>query len=651
MMHKIFIGNTPVDQAIEQFMRQVTIPIQSEWVTLSDSVFRKTFVAVHALKSSPDAHVAAMDGIAVISERTNGASEKTPKQLIENEDFVYVNTGNLMPEGYDSVIMIEEIVPVASNRIEIMMPSYPWQHVRQIGEDIIQGEMILPSNHVIRPLDLGAMLSGGIDTVCVYKKRSIGILPTGNEIVQSLSELKRGKIIDSSSKVFEGYAKEYGALSTIYPPAVDDFVVLQNAIKKGIEENDILITIAGSSAGAKDFTVDVIESLGRVIVHGVAMKPGKPTILGLIDGKPVIGLPGYPVSSYFTFDVFVKPLLTTLNPNYTGNHIDRRKQAVTDSQDPENSAETNNHLEVTLTQRLVSSLKHEEYVRMLLGHVDGKYIATPLNRGAGSTMSLVRADAILKIPQEVEGIESGSPINVTLIKNRNEIDKRLVVIGSHDLILDFIADKLPLSSGHVGSMGGILAIKRNEAHIAPVHLIDEKLGTYNLHLLKQYFSGDAVCLIEGVRREQGIFVKPNNPKNIQSLKDLQRDDVAFVNRQRGSGTRQLLDFELAKMDISPETIYGYKREVNTHMAVAVSVLSEGADAGLGIRSAAEAFELDFIPIGYENYDFLVREKVLKDPRVKSFIELLKSDWFREALNTVGGYALESPGLLHKVGEI
>lgn len=644
-MQKIFIGNMPVDQAKEQFMRQVEIPIQSEWVTLTDSVFRKTFVAVHALKSSPDAHVAAMDGIAVISDRTNGASEKTPKRLIENEDFVYVNTGNLMPEGYDSVIMIEEIVPVASNSIEIMMPSYPWQHVRQIGEDIIQGEMILPSNHVIRPLDLGAMLSGGIDTVCVYKKRSIGILPTGNEIVQSLSELKRGKIIDSSSKVFEGYAKEYGALSTIYPPAIDDFVVLQNAIKKGIEENDILITIAGSSAGAKDFTVDVIESLGRVIVHGVAMKPGKPTILGLIDGKPVIGLPGYPVSSYFTFDVFVKPLLTTLNPTYTEAGIQ------TDTVNLINGDSSDKNLEVTLTQRLVSSLKHEEYVRMLLGLVDGNYIAAPLNRGAGSTMSLVRADAILKIPQEVEGIEAGSTINVSLIKKRNDIDKRLVVIGSHDLILDFIADKLPLSSGHVGSMGGILAIKRNEAHIAPVHLIDEKVGTYNLHLLKQYFNGEAVCLIEGVRREQGIFVKPDNPKNIQSLKDLQRDDVAFVNRQRGSGTRQLLDYELAKLAISPEAIYGYTREVNTHMAVAVSVLSEGADAGLGIRSAAEAFELDFIPIGYENYDFLVREKVLEDPRVKAFIELLKSDWFREALNTVGGYVLESPGLLHKVGEI
>ena len=636
-MQKIFIGNMPVNQAIEHFMSQVNIPIQSEWAILSDAVFRKTFVAIHAQKSSPDAHVAAMDGIAVISERTKGASEKTPKKLIENEDFVYVNTGNLMPEGYDSVIMIEEILPIETGLIEIMIPSFPWQHVRQIGEDIIQGEMILPSNHVIRPLDLGALLSGGIETVCVYKKRSIGILPTGNEIVQSLSELKIGKIIDSSSKVFEGYANEYGAISKVYPPAMDNFNVLQNAIKKGIEDNDILITIAGSSAGAKDFTVDVIESLGRVIVHGIAMKPGKPTILGLIDGKPVIGLPGYPVSSYFTFDVFVKPLLTTLNPGYAIN-----SSCGNEGEKP---------LEVTLTQRLVSSLKHEEYVRILLGLVDDKYIATPLNRGAGSTMSLVRADAILKIPQEVEGFEAGSRVKVAQIKSLNEINKRLVVIGSHDLILDFLADKMPLSSGHVGSMGGVLAIKRNEAHIAPVHLIDEKLGTYNLYLLKQYFKDEAVCLIKGVRREQGILVKTNNPKRIQSLMDLARDDVAFVNRQRGSGTRQLLDFELKKQGISPESIYGYTREVNTHMAVAVSVHSEGADAGLGIRSAAQAFDLDFVPIGYENYDFLVREKFLEDPRVKAFIELLKSDWFRDMLETVGGYVIESPGTLYKVGEI
>lgn len=636
-MKNVFIGNMPVNQAIEYFENQVNLPATSESVPLSEAVFRKTFTAIHALKSSPDAHAAAMDGIAVISENTKGASEKTPKRLLEGIDYRTVNTGNLMPEGYDSVIMVEELIPIEPGVVEIMIPSYPWQHVRQIGEDIIEGEMILPSNHVIRPLDLGALLSGGVDTVSVYKRLSLGILPTGNEIVQSLSELERGKIVDSSSKVFEGYAKAFGAVSNIYAPVKDDFEALKTAIKRGIDENDILVTIAGSSAGTKDFSVEVIESLGSVLVHGIAMKPGKPTILGIIEGKPIIGLPGYPVSSFFTFDIFVKPLLTTLNHGYSEK-----------SETSGTGESFRNTLDVVMTQRMVSSLKHEEYIRLLLGYVDEKYIATPLNRGAGSTMSLVRADAFLRIPQEIEGIEAGTKVQVELIKPIEEIAKRLVIIGSHDLILDYLADKMPLSSGHVGSMGGVLAIKRNEAHIAPVHLIDEKKGTYNTQLIEQYFKDEAVCIIKGVRREQGIIVKPNNPKGIYTLKDLIREDIAFVNRQRGSGTRQLLDFELKKQQIDPTAIYGYTREVNTHLAVAVSVHSEGADAGIGIRSAAQSFGLDFIPIGYESYDFLVREKYLEDSRVKTFIELLKSDWFRETLETIGGYALEQPGTLVKV---
>lgn len=637
-MKNVFIGNMPVKQAIEYFVSQVNIPSAPEWVAISDAVFRKTYEAVHALKSSPDAHVAAMDGIAVISEQTKGASEKTPKRLYEGQDYVPVNTGNLMPKGYDSVIMIEEVLPVETGVVEIMIPSYPWQHVRQVGEDIVQGEMILPSNHEIRPLDLGALLSGGVDRVCVYKKLSLGVLPTGNEIVQSLSELSHGKIIDSSSRVFEGYAKAYGATSNVYAPCKDDFDKLKESVKLGIQENDILVTIAGSSAGTKDYTVDVFESLGSVLVHGVAMKPGKPTILAVIDGKPVIGLPGYPVSSYFTFDVFVKPLLTDLNPAYTTFSDNATSVAL----------ESASHVDVKLTQRIVSSLKHEEYVRMLLGFMDDNIIATPLNRGAGSTMSLVRADAVLKIPQAIEGYEAGTLVQVELMKSIKEIVKRLVVIGSHDLILDYLADKMPLSSGHVGSMGGVLAIKRNEAHIAPVHLIDEKLGTYNVHLMNQYFKGESVTLIKGVKREQGILVEKGNPKGIHSLTDLSREDISFVNRQRGSGTRQLLDFELKKLCIASDSIYGYTREVNTHMAVAVSVKSDGADAGLGIRAAAQAFDLDFIPIGFEEYDFLVRDCYLEDTRVKAFIELLKSDWFKETLEGIGGYALDNPGTLNKV---
>ncbi|HAS73096.1 MAG TPA: molybdopterin biosynthesis protein [Clostridiales bacterium UBA8960] len=628
-MNNVFIGNLPVEKAIALFHSQVELNFRREMVKLKEASGRKTAEAVIAKKSSPDFHSAAMDGIAVNSEITQTASERTPKRLFDSTDFQYINTGNPLPKGTDSVIMIEEVIPIENGVIEIMVPSYPWQHIRQIGEDIIKGEMVLPSNHVIRPLDLGALMSAGIEEVCVYSKPRLGILPTGSEIVQRLSELAHGKILDSSSGVFEAYAHQYGAAATIYAPVSDDYELLKAAVEKAVEENDIVMTIAGSSAGSKDFTVDVLSELGRIIVHGVAMKPGKPTILGEINGKPFIGLPGYPVSSFFTFDVFVRPLLTDLNPSYSSDNHERCK------------------MEVSLTQRIVSNLKHEEYVRMQLGYIGEKLIATPLSRGAGSTMSLVKADAILVIPREVEGMESESTQIVTLISPIKTIKEKLVINGSHDLLLDFLADKMPIASTHFGSMGGIIALKKNVTHIAPVHLIDEQTGQYNKHLPNQFFKGENMTIIEGVKREQGIIVKKGNPKQITSLKDLTREDVAFVNRQRGAGTRQLLDFELSRLGIDPRDIYGYSREVTTHMAVAISVANEGADAGLGIYSAAQHMDLDFISIGFEHYDFIIRDSSLDDPRVTFFISLLKSKWFKDTLDSIGGYAIESPGTLYK----
>ncbi len=643
-MKDVYIGNTPVSEAVESYLSEVAIAGSSEWVEVSEAAFRKTYRAVMARKSSPDAHMAAMDGIAVEAARTRGASERTPLRLREKVDFTYVNTGNLMPAGADSVIMIEEVFPLEPGVIEIMVPSYPWQDVRQVGEDILQGEMILPGDHVIRPLDLGALINAGVEQVLVHRRLKLGILPTGNEIVQTLGELEKGKILDSSAKVFRSYAKAYGALATVYPPARDVFEELKDAVERAVEENDILVTIAGTSAGSKDYSKDVITALGRVLVHGIAMKPGKPTILGEIKGKPVIGLPGYPVSSFFTFEVFVKPLLTHMNPGYSVNLLQGLQG---DFSRVEARETTDSLLEVTLAQRVVSSLKHEEHIRMLLGHIEEGFIATPLDRSAGSTMSLVRADGILKVPQDIEGLEAGARVKVLLTKNAADIKKRLVITGSHDLILDFIADEMPLSSAHVGSMGGILSVKRGQTHLAPVHLIDETTGIYNQYLLERYFKDQAVVLMEGVRRQQGIMVKKGNPKGIAGIEDLVREDVSFVNRQRGAGTRQLLDFKLRDLKISPEAILGYTREVTTHLAVAVSVFDGGADAGIGIYSAAREMDLDFIPIGYENYDFLIPEKYLEDPRVKTFKACLVSEWFHDKLGAMGGYEVHQPGRIYK----
>lgn len=616
----VYIDNIDVEVALKSFKQRLRLEPKTETVSVSESVSRVTSNAVYAKKSSPHYNSAAMDGILVRSKDTEDASEKRPVFLQKDRDFLYVNTGNPISKGFDSVIMIEDVIEESEEKVKITKSSHPWEHIRNIGEDIVATEMILPSSHEIRPLDLGALLSGGIEKIEVYAKPVVSILPTGSEIVKSASTEKSGEITDSNSFVLEGLCKEYGADPKRLEPVKDDYELLKAKISTAVRESDILIINAGSSAGTKDYTKSIIEDLGEVVVHGIAVKPGKPTILGIIENKAVIGIPGYPVSSYIAFETFVKPLLLEL------------------------SYKSDKSIEVkaTLSKRVHSSLKHQELIRMNLGVVNDKLIGTPISGGAGATMSLVRADGIGTVPRNVEGLEAGETIKVKLLKSYDEIENTLVSIGSHDLVLDIIRDMINLSSAHVGSLGGIISLKKREAHIAPIHLLDEKSGEYNESYLKKYFPKEKMALIKGVKRVQGLIVPKGNPKNILSLNDLTKD-VVFINRQRGSGTRVLLDYYLTKENISFDDIKGYDLEYNTHMDIAQGVKSGNADVGLGIASAAHALGLDFIELADEDYDFALYESDLENCKVKRFIEVLQSDDFKDRVMAIPGYKVDDSG--------
>jgi len=618
----IYINNIDVDQAKASYYKKLNITPSWEEIDVLDSLNRVTFEAVYALVSSPNYNAAAMDGIAVRSSDTKEAKEINPVVLEEGKDFIYINTGNPIEDPYDAVIMIEDVIELGDGKVKILKAAYPWQHVRPIGEDIVATEMILPSKHKVRPMDIGALLSGGIEKIKVYKKPRVGIIPTGSEIIEKVSQLKVGKIIDSNSRVFEGLILENGGIPNRYSPVADDYDKLKAAILKGVEENDLLIIGAGSSAGSEDYTANIIRELGEVVIHGVAMKPGKPTILGIIDGKPVIGIPGYPVSAYLVFEIFVIPLIL----KYIG--LEEEKESFQ---------------EAIISKKVTSSLKNREFIRVNLGFVKDKLIATPLSSGAGVTMSLVKADGIAIIPQSLEGVDAGSPVNVRILKPLSQIKETLVSVGSHDIIMDILADMMKLSSGHVGSMGGILAMRRGECHIAPIHLLDMDTGEYNIPYVKKYFKGQKMALVKGVRRNQGFIVKKDNPQEIKSFSDLVRDDVVYVNRQRGAGTRILLDYHLNKEKIDPSKVKGYDREMTTHMAVASAVKTGSATTGLGIYSAAKALNLDFIEVTYEDYDFLVPFDLLEDSRVIKFIEVLKSDEFKKRVAALGGYGFEKTG--------
>ncbi len=609
-------------QALEKLMtpRHEVIPVE-------DSFGRMTAEAVYAKCCSPLFNAAAMDGIAVVSKRTAGASQENPLTLVKGEDYRVVDTGDPVNPPYDAVIMAEDLLEVDEDRVQILEAASGWQHVRPIGEDIVAGEMLIPGGHKIRPIDIGVLLSGGILNVEVIKKPEVGLIPTGTEIIEPDREPEEGDIIESNSRMFAAMTISYGGIPHRYAPVEDDYDKIKETIKKALAENDIVVVNAGSSAGTEDYTVHILREIGEVLVHGVAIKPGKPVILSIVEGKPVIGLPGYPVSAYIDFENFVRPVMDMMSgERHSAGHT----------------------VEAVLSKRLVSSLKHQEYVRVKVGKVGDKLIASPLARGAGAAMSLVRADGFCIIGQNSEGAEAGETVEVELYRELEEIRHTVVSIGSHDLILDFLADLMPqvypgsfLSSTHVGSMAGLMALKRGETHIAPTHLLDEETGVYNISYLKKLFPGQEMALIKGVKRIQGIIVQKGNPKGIKGIEDLKR--VSYVNRQRGAGTRVLLDYCLKTAGIRPEEVDGYDKEAATHMAVAALVKNGGADAGMGVYSAAHAMDLDFIPVGEEEYDFAVRKETLEQEKIRQFLNVLKSSEFRARAEAAGGYGLDSTG--------
>lgn len=619
-----------LDDALKLYIKN-NLPAagNKEKISTLDSFQRVTSMPVYSLMSSPFYNSSAMDGIAVLSSRTFGASEKNQITLVEKVDYVVVDTGDPIPRQFDCVIMVEDLIRVSDREVKIYKSASPWQNIRTLGEDIVENQLIIPSNHAVRSVDVGAMLAGGVNAVEVYRRPRVGIIPTGTEIVEPGSDLKIGDIVEFNSRIFSAQIQEWGGIPVRYSIVRDDREKIKESILQAVAENDIVLVNAGSSAGREDFTCGIIEELGKVHVHGIAIKPGKPTILGEISGKPVVGIPGFPVSAYVVMENIVKKIVY----GFQQRKLERTKT-----------------VEAFVSKRIMSSLKYLEFVRVKLGRVEDKLIATPLSRGAGTTMSLVRADGIICVPQSSEGIEAGTKVEVQLIRSEEEVNNTLVSIGSHDVIMDVAADLMSLrekqyvlSSSHVGSMGGILALRNGETHMAPIHLLDEETGEYNVSYIKRYIKDKDISLIKCVKRIQGLMVKRGNPMGINSLKDIAEAKARFVNRQRGSGTRLLLDYNMRKLNIDPADIPGYGREEFTHLKVAAAVAAGDADCGLGVYSAAVLMDLDFIPLCHEEYDLAVPTNLLQDDKVKEFIEVIRSDKFISELNRLGGYEYDGIG--------
>ncbi len=612
---------------------------ETDEIPVPDAVGRTLAAPVFAKLSSPAFHVAAMDGFAVRAANTFGASETRPITLTMGSDAVPVNTGNVIPEGYDAVIMIEQVQPTADQTVTIEAPAFPWQYVRKMGEDIVATELLFAQNHVITPYCVGALLSGGVFTVTTRRRPRVLIIPTGAELVEwqqvEQSRLAPGEVLETNSFVLGSLITACGSDYTRHAIVTDDHQSIRSSIQDAVAGDfDMVLTVGGSSAGSEDHAREVIAELGKVLVHGVTIMPGKPIIIGNITGTPVFGMPGYPVSTIIAFEQFVGPLLCRM----LGSAFPDKPVA-----------------EVYPTRKIPSKLGVEEFVRVKLGSVGDRIVATSLPRGAGSITTITEADGIIRIPRNSEGVESDKPVRAELLRQTTLIENTIVVVGSHDNTLDILTDHirinrpgLTLSSSHVGSLGGLMAIKKGVCHMAGSHLLDTEDGSYNVSYVKKYLPVLGVKLVNLVFREQGLIISKGNPKGIQDISDLAREDISMINRQAGSGTRILLDYRLGQLGINPAGLAGYTNEEFTHMSVAAAVLSDSADVGLGIFAAAKALDLDFIPVVTEQYDLVIPDEFFESARIQTVLETIVTPEFKARVEALGGYSTEKTGTVVEV---
>jgi putative molybdopterin biosynthesis protein len=629
----VYLHDIALDEAIAAWQGALAEtgllqPLASENLPLTEALGRVTAEPVWARLSAPHYHASAMDGFAVRADATRGASESHPLRLAVGSDAVYVDTGDAMPPGTNAVIMIEAVHRLHDAHgdwIEFTEPTPPWRHVRAMGEDMVATELVLPANHRLRPQDLGAIAGSGYATVTVWRRPRVAILPTGSELVSAEVEPRPGDIIEYNSLMLGAQAQEAGCEVTRYPIHADVRERILATVSEALATHDIVIVNAGSSAGSEDYTASIVQELGRLCVHGIAIRPGHPVILGVARGRALVGIPGYPVSAAMTFDLLIKPLLY-------------RWQGLLPPERPV--------VEATMTRKTFSPMGEDEFVRVTVGRVGERLVATPLAGGAGVISSLVKADGILTIPRFSEGRHAGESVRVELLCEPRKVDNTIVAIGSHDMTLDLLADWLrrrhplrTLSSAHVGSLSGLLALQRGEAHFAGSHLLDEESGDYNVGSIGRLLTphGIDVVLLGFVHRTQGLMVPRGNPKRIESLHDLTRDEVLFVNRQRGAGTRVLLDYQLKQLGIAARDIQGYDRQEYTHLAVAAAVSSGAADCGLGILAAARALHLDFVPLFGERYDLVIPMEHYESELLRPLLEIIRDPDFASAVSALGGY--------------
>ena len=634
-MRKIFRELISLDEAKKRLFSAVKVIQKVEEIPLTEAYGRILAEDYYSEVDIPPFDRATMDGYAVKAEDTFGAEEDNPVELkvigkveagevpnmeVRKGTAVEISTGAVIPKGANAVVMVE-YTSRKNDSILIYKPVPPGANIMSAGSDIRAGELLVRKGTKLTAREIGVLASAGFDKVKVIMKPKIAVVSTGNELKSPGEKLEFGKIYDVNTYTICAGIIENGGEPIPLGIARDDESEIRSMILRGLELADMVILSGGTSAGVGDKIYRILGELGEILAHGIAVKPGKPTVLAIVDDKPVIGLPGYPTSALMIFELIVAPLIRLM----AGLQKEEYKS-----------------IKARIPIRYISAMGRREFLPVNIVKSEGGFVAYPFVDYSGAISTLAEADGFVEIPENKFILEENEEVEVRLFGDIKVAD--LMIIGSHcigvDVLVDILQKRGILAKViNVGSTGGIMAIKRGEADIAGVHLLDPYTGMYNIpYLLKYGLKGQAV-LVRGYIREQGLIVAKGNPKKIEGIEDLLRSDVTFINRNAGSGTRILLDMYLKKIaedrglsfDDIKRSIKGYDVEAKSHTAVAIAVLMGKADVGLGIRAVAERYGLDFIPIKPEEYDFVIRKDRLNKDAVKEFIKVLRSDEFKDAL--------------------
>lgn len=614
-MVKRYLQLRSLDEALTLLTTSFANPRRTGRVPLMQSVGRVVAEPVFAKYSVPEVNISAMDGIAIRSRDTIGATDRSPVTL---EHFTRVNTGNIVPPEFDAVVMIEDTWE-AGEKFQIRKSAIPWQHVRPAGEDVKENKLVLPRGHSIRAFDIGALATYGITDIEVLAVR-VGIIPTGSELVPLGVRPGPGQVVESNTVMAQVFLSQMGADCTRYPIVHDDPGLIRDAMSTAVKENDLVLISAGSSAGTRDFTESVIRSLGDLVFHGVAVKPGKPVMLGKVEGKPVLGMPGYPLAAQTVLREFAVPLLESWGlspaPRFPVN--------------------------VRLGQALVSDPGFDEFVPVFVGRIGTTLYGIPHGKGAGVQMATIKANGYTHIPAPVEGYEAGTRLEVLLTTDPGSVERILIFTGSVDPALEELAalahDKgLYIQANNPGNTGAFLAIQRNTSHAAPLSLPARSLLSSYQSLIKNIPAGDVV-FVHIATIEQGLASHDG-----LGLGDLPR--VRFINTQKESPSRAVLDTLMAAEGIDPSQVNGYLQEVYGPQAVAFAIRNGFADAGMCTSSVATANGLRFVPLAHEDYELAIRREMLEDSRIRMLVKLIQSPEYRAILEKTGGYDVSLTGTI------